>query len=123
VSPDALDDLVAGCEVAEALGAAGFATGPPVRTADGRVVVTEHALALLTYVPGRELDGETDEEQHWIAGTLAGVHTAGEAPTSAGGWPPTTSPAASIRARTRRASTTPGAGSLRSASHQAERQV
>lgn len=78
VSPDALDSLVAGCEVAEALAAAGFATGPPVRTADGRVALAEHALALLTYVPGRELDGETDEEQHWIAGTLAGVHAAGD---------------------------------------------
>jgi homoserine kinase type II len=26
---------------------------------------------------GRELEGETDEEQRWIAGTLSGVHAAG----------------------------------------------
>ena len=28
-------------------------------------------LALLEHVPGRELDGESDEEQRWIAGVLA----------------------------------------------------
>ena len=39
--------------------------------------MTELALALLEHVPGRELDGETDEEQGWIAHTLAGVHRAG----------------------------------------------
>src|SRR4051794_38425518 len=72
-----LDDLVAGCEVASALADAGFVTGRPVPTTDGRLVVTEHALALLEHVPGRELEGETDDEQRWIAGTLAGVHAAG----------------------------------------------
>ena len=40
------------------------------------MVLTEPALALLQHVPGRELDGETDEEQEWIASTLAGVHSA-----------------------------------------------
>lgn len=77
VPPHGVDDLVAGCEVAATLAAAGFATGPAVRTTDGRLVLTEHRLALLTFVPGRELGGETDEEQRWIAGTLAGVHVAG----------------------------------------------
>lgn len=77
VAPGGLDDLVAGCEVAESLAAAGFATGSPVRTRDGSVVLAEHGIALLTYVPGRELEGETDEEQRWIATTLAGVHAAG----------------------------------------------
>jgi Ser/Thr protein kinase RdoA (MazF antagonist) len=77
VSPGGLDDLVAGCEVATTLAAAGFVTGPPVRTSDGSVVLTEHGLALLEYVPGRELDGEPDDEQRWIATTLAGVHVAG----------------------------------------------
>jgi Ser/Thr protein kinase RdoA (MazF antagonist) len=48
-----------------------------VPTADGRLVSTEHALALLEFVPGRELEGESDEEQRWIAHTLAGVHRAG----------------------------------------------
>ena len=70
-------ELVAGCEVAAALAEAGFVTGRAVPTSDGRLVVTEHALALLEYVPGRELEGETEEEQRWIASTLAGVHRAG----------------------------------------------
>jgi homoserine kinase type II len=70
-------ELVAGCEVAAALAEAGFVTGRPVPAKDGRLVLTEHALALLEHVPGRELEGGTDEEQRWIAGTLAGVHAAG----------------------------------------------
>lgn len=77
VAPGALAELVAGCQVATALAAAGFVTGPPVPTSDGRLVLTEHAMALLEYVPGRELEGESDEEQRWIARTLAGVHCAG----------------------------------------------
>lgn len=79
--------LVAGCEIASALARAGFVTGRPVPTLDGRLVLTEHALALLDHVPGRELEGETDEEQRWIADTLAGVHVAGRpvgGPRSAG---------------------------------------
>ncbi len=43
------------------------------------------------------------------------------APTSPGGWPPTTSPAGSSGPTTRRGSTTPGAASPRSASGTAER--
>ena len=77
VPAGAVADLVAGCEVASALAGAGWVTGPPVPTSDGRLVLTEHALALLEYVPGRELEGETEEEQRWIASTLAGVHLAG----------------------------------------------
>jgi hypothetical protein len=44
VSPAATADLVAGCEVAAAVAEAGFVTGPPVPTSDGRLVLTEHAL-------------------------------------------------------------------------------
>ena len=77
VPQTAIAELVAGCEIAAALASAGFICGPPVPTSDGRLVLTEHALALLEYVPGRELQGETDEEQRWIASTLAGVHRAG----------------------------------------------
>lgn len=77
VSPTAIAELVAGCEVAATLARAGFVTGPPVPTCDGRLVLTEHALALLEYVPGRQLVGETAEEQRWIADTLSGVHLAG----------------------------------------------
>lgn len=76
VSPEAAAALVAGGEVATTLAEAGFVTGPPVPTRDGRMVLTDPALALLTHVPGRELDGETDEEQDWIASTLSGVHAA-----------------------------------------------
>lgn len=74
--PD-LAGLVAGCEAAWALADAGFITGRPVPTTEGRLVLTDHALALLEHVPGRELEGKTDEEQRWIARTLAGVHAAG----------------------------------------------
>jgi Ser/Thr protein kinase RdoA (MazF antagonist) len=74
-----LNDLVAGCEVAAALAAAGVVTGPPVPTSDGRLVLTEHRLTLLEYVPGQGLDGETDDKQRRIASTLAGVHLAGGA--------------------------------------------
>jgi Ser/Thr protein kinase RdoA (MazF antagonist) len=51
-----------------------------------RLASTEHPLALLEFVPGRELEGESDEEQRWIAHTLAGVHRAGspaDGPTTA----------------------------------------
>ena len=77
VPPGALDGFVAGCEVARTLAALGYRTGPPVPTSEGRIVLTEHGLALLEYVPGRELGGETDEEQRWIATTLAALHVAG----------------------------------------------
>ena len=78
VSPDGVVDLEAGAGIATALADAGFLTGRPVRTRTGSLVHAEIGLALLEHVPGRELDGETDEEQRWIATTLAGVHTAGD---------------------------------------------
>jgi homoserine kinase type II len=77
VPPSAVADLVAGGEIAAALARAGFVTGPPVSTCDGRLMLAEHGMALLEHVPGRELEGESDEEQRWMARTLAGVHTAG----------------------------------------------
>ncbi len=77
VAATEIDALVAGCEVAAALADAGFVTGRPIPTTDGRLVLTEHSLALLEHVPGRELEGDIDEEQRWIATTLAGVHAAG----------------------------------------------
>lgn len=81
VAPDAVADLRAGAEAATMLAGAGFPTGPPVPARDGSLVHAELGLALLEHVPGRELDGEPDEEQHWIADTLAGVHAAGEPST------------------------------------------
>ena len=69
--------LTTGCEIASMLAQAGIVTGRPVPTLDGRLVLSEQGVALLEHVPGRELEGETDEEQVWIADTLAGVHVAG----------------------------------------------
>lgn len=77
VSSERTADLVAGCELATELARLGLVTGRPVPTLDGRLVAVEHGLALLEHVPGRELTGESDQEQRWIARTLAGVHTAG----------------------------------------------
>jgi len=79
VAPGDLADFVTGCELAWTLADAGLVTGPPVPASDGRLVVAEQRLALLEVVPGRELTGETDGEQWWIAGTLAAVHRAGGA--------------------------------------------
>ena len=77
VPTTAVADLVAGSQIAANLAEAGFVTGTPVPTTAGQPVLTDHALALLEHVPGRSLDGDTDEEQRWIATTLAGVHSAG----------------------------------------------
>jgi len=76
VAPTAAAALIAGCEVATELAEAGFVTGRPVPTVAGELVLADPALALLEHLPGRALDGGTDDEQRWIAGTLAGVHTA-----------------------------------------------
>lgn len=84
VPPSAVADLVAGGEIAATLARAGFVTGAPVPTYDGQLVLADHRLALLEHVPGRELEGDSAEEQRWIAGTLAGVHTAGGPGTGPG---------------------------------------
>jgi len=71
--------LVAGSEVATTLADAGFVTGRPLPARDGSLVVVApdgSGLALLEHVAGRELEGESDEEQVWIATVLAGVHAA-----------------------------------------------
>ncbi len=77
VAPSDLPQLAAGCDIAARLAEAGLVTGAPVLTQDGRLVVADHALALLEFVPGRELDGRPDEEQRWIAHTLSRVHSLG----------------------------------------------
>ncbi len=77
VASDAVAALLAGAEVATALAEAGVVTGRPVPTREGSVIAAGIGLALLEHVPGRELDGDSDEEQDQIATTLAGVHTAG----------------------------------------------
>lgn len=81
VSRDGLADLVAGAEAATALAEAGFVTGRPVPTRNGSIVELTAGLALLEHVPGRELEGESEDEQRWIARTLAGVHMASDPAT------------------------------------------
>ncbi len=77
VAPSDVGQLDAGCAVAEQLASSGLATCRPVRTMDGTFVAPGESLALLEYVPGRELAGRTSEEQRWIGHTLARVHSAG----------------------------------------------
>ena len=70
--------LIVGCEIASTLAQVGLVTGRPVPTTDGTLVLNEHGVALLEHVSGRELEGETDQEQRWIAATLSRVHVAGK---------------------------------------------
>lgn len=77
VSRDGLADLLAGAGAATALAEAGFVTGRPVPARDGSIVELTSRLVLLEHVPGRELEGDSEDEQRWIARTLAGVHLAG----------------------------------------------
>lgn len=79
--------LVSGAEVAASLAQAGLVTGAPLPALDGRLVVVEHGLALLAWVPGRELTGATDEEQRWMAETLVAVHAVGGPAPGRGGGP------------------------------------
>ncbi len=74
-----LPELLAGCEAAARLAEAGIRSGRPVATVAGSLVVDQPATALLEYVAGRELDGAAEEEQRWVADTLARVHQAGGA--------------------------------------------
>jgi Ser/Thr protein kinase RdoA (MazF antagonist) len=77
VTSDLVEELVTGCETAAALAADGLVTGRPVPTSRGdlTVPVDGGALALLEYVPGRELTGENEEEQRLIGEALGRVHS------------------------------------------------
>jgi Ser/Thr protein kinase RdoA (MazF antagonist) len=67
-----------GMTIARHLEQAGILTGAPVPAADGHLVVDlgDAQLALLTWVPGRELTGQDDAEQEVIGAMLARVHRA-----------------------------------------------
>ena len=72
------DALVGGLRVAEAVDAAGIPAGAPLRTLDGDLVgaLAGRPIALLTWVEGVPLIGETPDEQRVIGRTLARVHAA-----------------------------------------------
>jgi len=67
-----------GLGIATRLEQAGITTGAPVPAADGRLAVDTGNgwLALLTWVPGQPLAGQTTAEQEVIGRTLAAVHKA-----------------------------------------------
>ncbi|MEE6257905.1 phosphotransferase enzyme family protein [Plantactinospora sonchi] len=67
-----------GLRVSGRVEAAGIAAGAPVPARDGDLVtwVDQVPLALLTWVPGVELDGQRPEQQRLIGTTLARVHRA-----------------------------------------------
>lgn len=77
VSSSDVEQLEGGCAAAEMLSSSGLRTGSPVRTSGGSLIVRDARLALLEYVPGRELDGSSAQEQHWMADTLARAHSVG----------------------------------------------
>lgn len=70
--------FVTGLDVASRVQASGTPAGAPVATLDGRpfVQLPGHTLALLTFVEGSGLRGESEADQRLIGGTLAGAHGA-----------------------------------------------
>ena len=77
VPPAGVEGLTAGSRVAARLADAGLVTGRPVPDRDGRLVATAadgSAIALLEQVRGRELTGDPEQEQVWMAEVLARVH-------------------------------------------------
>lgn len=78
VAPGAGGQLAGGLAIAQRLERAGIPAGAPVPAADGRLVVDlgDAWLALLTWVPGRPLTGQSDSEQRVIGTTLGQVHAA-----------------------------------------------
>ncbi|MGP3966150.1 phosphotransferase enzyme family protein [Streptomyces sp. 6N223] len=74
-----------GLELALRVEDAGIPSGAPVPARDGRrtVPVAGHELALLRWVPGRELDGHDEGDMLLMGATLARVHRAlGSEPVS-----------------------------------------
>ena len=70
--------FAAGLGIATLLEQIGIPAGAPVPAADGRLAVEMGSgrLALLTWVPGQPLVGQTTAEQEVIGRTLAAVHKA-----------------------------------------------
>ncbi|MFG3115154.1 phosphotransferase enzyme family protein [Streptomyces sp. NPDC048197] len=78
VTPEAKDAFVYGLGLAARLEQAGIPAGAPVPTVGGQQVVPfgRQALALLRWVEGRGLTGESDAELAVIGSTLARAHRA-----------------------------------------------
>ena len=70
--------LLAGCETAALVQAAGIPAGAAAPTSDGppAVALDGGIVVLLTEVPGVELTGETSEEQRRMGSVLAAAHRA-----------------------------------------------
>ena len=79
------DALTAGCEVARMLARQGLVTGEPLPTLQGRLTFpTGHGVvALLDFVAGEPLTGAGGWDQEGMAVTLARVHAAESAVSSA----------------------------------------
>jgi Ser/Thr protein kinase RdoA (MazF antagonist) len=78
VAPAGGSQFATAMGIAQHLERAGIPAGAPLPAASGRLAVDLGAawLALLTWVPGRELTGEDAAEQQIIGMTLARVHRA-----------------------------------------------
>lgn len=78
VAPVDGGQFTAGLAIATRLELVGISAGAPVPAADGRLAVDigSGRLALLTWVPGQPLTGQTTTEQELIGRTLAAVHKA-----------------------------------------------
>jgi homoserine kinase type II len=70
------EQLQVSLTVAEHLDRIGFAVGGPVWSVDGMLAVPvgNGSLALLRYVPGRPLDGDSPVDQLWWGDLLGAVH-------------------------------------------------
>lgn len=78
VAPVAGSQLAGGLAIAQLLEQAGIPAGAPVPAAGGQLVVNvgDDWLALLTWVPGQPLTGQSRAEQELIGTTLARLHRA-----------------------------------------------
>lgn len=78
VPRDRAGSFEAGLAIATLVEASGLPTGAPVPTTDGRscVRIDDSALALLRFVPGEEVTGESVEERVMMGSTLGRAHMA-----------------------------------------------
>ncbi|MET0693016.1 MAG: phosphotransferase [Propionibacteriaceae bacterium] len=76
--------LAAGCDAAQRLARHGLRTGQPFPTTAGNLIhpAEDGAVALLRFVPGRELSPNDPDDQRDMALTLAAVHATEATPRS-----------------------------------------